>query len=112
MSRCIFCDILVDKAPANKIYHGTASLGIVPLNPCTPGHVIFISNRHVKDASESPFTAASVMYDVAKFINNNPGDYNILTSIGSIATQTVFHLHVHLVPRRENDGLKLPWTED
>jgi histidine triad (HIT) family protein len=38
-------------------------------------------------------------------------DYNIITSMGEYATQTVFHLHVHIVPRRLNDGLHLPWTE-
>lgn len=115
---CIFCDILYGVAPAKIVYDGISTLGIVPLNPVTKGHVIFMPRKHVRDASESPALTASVMEDVAQYIQRlrersdtpaNSPDFNIITSIGPAATQSVFHLHVHVVPRKDNDKLALPW---
>lgn len=115
---CIFCDILYGAAPATTVYDGISSLGIVPLNPIVKGHVIFMPRKHVRDASENPAVAAALMADAAQYIQHlrqrgdtpaNGPDFNIITSIGPAATQSVFHLHLHLVPRKNNDGLALPW---
>lgn len=113
---CIFCEILYGNAPAKVVFDGIATLGIVPLNPVTPGHVIFMPRKHVRDAIEDPAVTGQVMRDAAHYLDagrrrleDDPTDANIITSIGPAATQTVFHLHVHLVPRRPGDGLALPW---
>lgn len=116
---CIFCEILYESSPATVVYDGISTLGIVPLNPVTEGHVIFLPRKHVRDASTEPAVTAAVMRDVAEYIQHirrrpdsagaNAPDFNIITSIGPDATQSVFHLHVHLVPRTANDGLALPW---
>jgi histidine triad (HIT) family protein len=78
-----------------------------PLNPVTPGHMLFVPRRHVTSAIESPphFGACA---EAAAWYGLEQG--NIITSVGSAATQSVFHLHVHWVPRRAGDGLHLPWT--
>lgn len=113
---CIFCEILYGTAPAEIVYDGISTLGIVPLNPVTEGHVIFIPRKHVRDASSEPAVTASVMEDASQYIQHlkyrdgkDSTDFNLITSIGPIATQSVFHLHIHVVPRRVNDGLALPW---
>ncbi|KIA73456.1 hypothetical protein ANMWB30_23830 [Arthrobacter sp. MWB30] len=116
---CIFCDILYGAAPAETIYDGISTLGIVPLNPVTEGHVLFMPRKHVRDAAENPAVTAAVMQDAAWYTQrkreqaqsagHEPSSFNIITSIGRSATQSIFHLHFHVVPRTENDGLALPW---
>lgn len=112
MADCIFCDIVARKAPASFIYADHDVIGIVPINPVTPGHVIFIPHAHVEDFTQLPWVSGRVVEAAAAYwrgVGGN-GSVNLITSKGKEATQSVFHLHVHLVPRRENDGLHLPWT--
>ncbi|WBL18494.1 HIT family protein [Citricoccus sp. NR2] len=111
---CIFCEILYGTEPHQTVWNGISTLGIVPLSPVTEGHVIFMPRKHVRDAAEDPSVTAEVMHDASTYIAHARsqgilGDANIITSIGPAATQSVFHLHVHVVPRQENDGLALPW---
>lgn len=80
-----------------------------PLNPVTPGHMLVVPRLHVTDATSRPDITASVMTEAAK-VAKAAGPCNIITSVGADATQTVFHLHVHVVPRRPGDGLALPWA--
>lgn len=80
-----------------------------PLSPVAPGHRLIVPKTHLRDAAENPFVTGTVM-ECAAMAARALGDCNIITSIGPAATQTVFHLHVHVVPRRPGDGLALPWT--
>jgi histidine triad (HIT) family protein len=87
---------------------------IEPLNPLVPGHVLVIPRNHVEDFGQDPITSAMVMARAAALVrpySEDGASFNIITSIGAAATQTVRHLHVHVVPRTEGDGLKLPWTD-
>ncbi|MFJ2619693.1 HIT family protein [Glutamicibacter sp. NPDC087344] len=114
---CVFCEILYGSEPATVVYDGIGVLGIVPLNPVVEGHVIFMPRKHVRDASEEPRVTGYVMEAASEYIKqlhrrdpeDKPQAFNIITSIGAEATQSVFHLHVHVVPRAANDGLALPW---
>lgn len=107
MSACVFCDIVEGIAPAEVVAEWASAAAIVPLNPVVSGHVLVIPRHHVRDAVDDPHTTAVVMGHVAE-IAEPP--CNIITSVGREATQSVFHLHVHVVPRAEGDGLALPWT--
>lgn len=113
---CVFCEIVADKAPAQITVRGVSSIEIVPLHPVTEGHRLVIPRRHVKDAMVDPGTAAFVMSDAAWWnqlrARSDPlyRSVNFITSVGEAATQSVFHLHIHVVPRRQGDGLALPWT--
>jgi diadenosine tetraphosphate (Ap4A) HIT family hydrolase len=82
-----------------------------PLNPVTPGHFLVVPLQHTDSAFTSPISAGRAMRFAADLARDmSLQDFNLITSAGSHATQTVFHLHVHVVPRREGDGLHLPWT--
>ncbi len=87
-----------------------------PLSPVTPGHMLFVPVRHVEDALADPYTTALAAEIAARWWGRNwarlgeSRDCNLIASAGPAATQTVRHLHWHLVPRTEGDGLALPWT--
>lgn len=105
---CVFC-----RRVENHEYDVTAVDSVVmfePLDPVVPGHMLFIPRYHARDAAENPFAARDCMNAAAAYADRRGLDANIITSIGPFATQTVFHLHLHYVPRREGDGLALPWT--
>jgi histidine triad (HIT) family protein len=110
---CPFCEIVSGRAPARIIAQGSKTMTIEPLDPVTPGHVLVLPKRHHADAGQcalaDPDLFKSVMWSAA-FQANSWKAANIITSIGLEATQTVDHLHVHVVPRHEGDGLMLPWT--
>jgi histidine triad (HIT) family protein len=106
VSDCIFCDITAGKAPAQVVREWDDALAIVPLGPVVDGHLLVIPRRHVADAASDPDTTAATMRRAAEIV---PWPANIITSLGAEATQSVFHLHLHIVPRAENDGLALPW---
>lgn len=93
----------------------TGSVAIVrPLNPVTDGHVLVIHGNHDENVAasfEASRRAAMLMAVAADYVNVNQLQANIITSIGPAATQTVFHTHIHVVPRRDGDGLRLPWTD-
>jgi histidine triad (HIT) family protein len=104
---CPFCDIAHGRGPHELVCDWGHTMAIVPLNPVVPGHVIVIPKVHVPDATYDPNITAMTMMGAAQIARPQ---CNIITSAGIDATQTVFHLHVHVVPRRSGDGLKLPWT--
>jgi histidine triad (HIT) family protein len=89
------------------------SYGVVtfePLHPVTAGHLLVVPRQHVRHAATAPSVTAEVMRQAAGIAGKLDTAANIITSIGADATQTVFHLHVHVIPRRRGDGLHLPWT--
>lgn len=81
-----------------------------PLNPVVKGHLLVVNKRHSKDFTDKPMIFAETAKVAAEVAAEKGGDYNLITSKGEAATQSVFHCHIHLVPRREGDGLLLPWT--
>ncbi|GAA3381234.1 HIT family protein [Streptomyces sannanensis] len=107
-SGCVFCEIVSGRAPATVVREWGDALAIVPLGPVVEGHTLVIPKQHVADFGEDPEVSAVTMRRAAELAAGD-APMNIITSRGREATQSVFHLHLHLVPRRENDGLALPW---
>lgn len=107
-SGCPFCLIITGAAPATIVRRWWDAIAIEPLNPVVSGHVLIIPTRHVADFSEDPEVTAATMRRAAEFAADG-GPCNLITSQGVEATQSVFHLHVHLIPRRLDDKLALPW---
>ena len=108
MNPCPFCEIVAGRAPATIVRDWPETIAIVPLNPVVEGHTLVIPKAHVADFTTSAYTSAITMHCAAELARHS-GPMNLITSKGREATQSVFHLHLHLVPRAENDGLALPW---
>lgn len=108
---CVFCKIIKGELPCQLIREWSDAIAIVPLNPVVPGgmlgHLLVIPKNHVRDVTEDPATSAEVFRRASELAAT---PCNLITSAGVEATQTVFHLHVHIVPRSKDDGLCLPWT--
>lgn len=109
---CVFCAIARGQAPARVLGEGADFLIITPLNPVVPGHALVIPRDHVSDFMDVPYKSGRLMSAAATFAKeSNYGPCNLITSAGAEATQTVFHLHLHIFPRKADDGLTLPWTD-
>lgn len=106
---CVFCRIVAGTEPATVLLRVTGAIVIVPLNPVVEGHAISIPERHGPDFTHWWDTTERAMYGAFEYALTLRSDYNIITSKGRAATQSVPHMHVHIVPRHENDGLALPW---
>lgn len=106
---CPFCDIVAGRAPARIVRRWPDSLAIVPLSVVTAGHTLVIPKTHVADVGVDPAISAATMRRAAE-LAAELGACNIITSRGELATQSVFHLHLHVLPRRAEDGLALPWA--
>lgn len=108
MTDCVFCGIVAGTQPAVMTKRWPDAVVFRPVNPVTEGHLLVVPTVHVADAAEEPTITALVMARAAEIAGMWEAA-NILTSIGAAATQTVYHLHVHVVPRSVGDGLMLPW---
>lgn len=106
---CVFCRIVAGTAPATVVRRWSYAIAITPLNPVTPGHVIVIPIVHVADVGVDPVVSAMTMAAAAELAAEHT-DCNVITSRGEEASQTIGHLHLHVVPRRKGDMLALPWT--
>ncbi len=109
MSDCPFCE----RIRAGR-FDGHVRFGCVtfePLNPVTPGHRLVVPLLHFERADDDPEQTGRAFRLAAELAREKGlASFNLITSAGGAATQTVRHLHIHLVPRHEGDGLALPWT--
>lgn len=103
---CVFCDIRKIKS---KVYDLGDCVYFEPLNLVVKGHFLVISKTHTTDFSENPKITARVAEVAGELAKN--GEYNLITSKGKNATQSINHLHIHLIPRKPNDNLLLPWSD-
>lgn len=111
MENCIFCKILKGEIPSYKIYEDDKTYAFLDIACDSYGHTLVIPKKHctnVLDCDESDFQA--VMAAVQKISRHYVDDcgfsgVNILNASGASAQQSVFHLHMHIIPRKENDGL-------
>lgn len=106
---CDFCALIADrtKLVTPLIFEWPDAIALVPLDPCTPGHLMVLPKAHVEDATEDPIITAAVM---ARAVSIAVRHSHIITNAGWRAGQTIRHLHIHIVPRRDGDGLQMPWS--
>jgi histidine triad (HIT) family protein len=109
VSACPFCEIVAGRAPATVVREWDETLAIVPLGPVVEGHTLVIPKSHTPDFTTAPYIAAMTMHRASELAAESEQPMNVITSRGREATQSVMHLHLHLVPRAANDGLALPW---
>ena len=111
---CIFCKIVVGEIPSHKIDEDDKTLAFMDINPWTRGHALVIPKEHsrnIYDASPDDLAAAHITAQrVAQRMRERLQceGINTLQSSEPVAMQTVFHTHVHVIPRYSDDGLRLP----
>jgi len=113
---CPFCEIFA-KGDYIEIDAELNCILFEPFNPASQGHLLAVPTEHVETAAEDPDALGRAAKAAARYaIRNSLHDFNVIQSNGRAATQGVFHLHVHLVPRiagdADNSGLSWPWTHD
>lgn len=109
---CIFCKILAGEIPAYKLYEDDDVLAFLDITQGTKGHTLIIPKEHVKNVYELSEEQAAKIFSVVPRIANalklafNPIGLNIVNN-NEKPLQSVFHFHIHLIPRYEDDGMKL-----
>lgn len=115
MSNCIFCKIANGEIPSATLYEDEKFRVILDLGPATRGHALIVPKAHHDNLMELPDELAGDAMRLAKRIITGmkealPCDgYNIVQNNGACAGQTVFHFHMHLIPRYEGDGVGIGW---
>lgn len=114
---CIFCKIIAGEIPSKTVYEDDNFKAILDISPASKGHVIILPKNHADNIFEISDEDASGIMIVAKKIAAKLkkvfacDGINILQNNGEVAGQTVFHLHVHVIPRYENDNIKIKWAQ-
>jgi histidine triad (HIT) family protein len=112
---CIFCAIVAGEAPAEVLDQDEHTVTMMDINPATKGHALVIPRDHTEDLlsiSEDDLRHTAVAAQrIAKRMETTlePDGFNLINACRVAAWQTVFHFHIHVVPRYEDDPLKLPW---
>jgi histidine triad (HIT) family protein len=115
MSECIFCRIVAREIPATLIHEDEDTLAFMDIGQVNPGHVLVTVKKHADNIfSLDEAQAAAVFRSAAKVARAirgafEPQGLSVYQANGRAAGQTVFHLHLHLVPRYEGDGMALTW---
>ena len=116
MSDCIFCKIAAGEIPSATIYEDDDFRAILDLGPATRGHALILPKQHYANLYEIPDELAAKAILTAKKITSVMKDalpcdgYNIVQNNGEAAGQTVFHFHMHLIPRYKGDHAGVTWT--
>jgi histidine triad (HIT) family protein len=113
---CIFCKIVAGELPATKIDEDDRTIAFMDINPGTRGHALVIPKEHTRDLTTiDPDELAAVAQAAQRLAKRMPqalgaDGLNLINSCGSAAWQTVFHFHLHVIPRYKDDTVRLPWT--
>ncbi len=113
---CIFCKIVAGELPATIVDEDELTIAFMDISPATRGHALVVPRRHSKNLLEIPREDLEASIVAAQRLAGRVTErlgadgVNVLNSCGSAGWQTVFHFHLHVIPRYQNDPLRLPWT--
>ena len=114
-SSCIFCKIAGGEIPSATIYEDEKFRVILDLGPASKGHALILPKEHFANIYELDEETAAAAFVLAKKMAGKMTEalgcdgFNIVQNNGAVAGQTVFHFHIHLIPRYEGDGVVLGW---
>ena len=115
MSDCVFCKIVAGQIPSTRVFEDELTLAFMDIGQVNPGHVLVTVKKHAPylhelDEAQAAAVARSCVR-ISKAIQNafKPEGLSIYQANGKAAGQTVFHYHVHLLPRHAGDGMELSW---
>ncbi|MEV4134485.1 HIT family protein [Dactylosporangium sp. NPDC049742] len=112
---CVFCDIVSGRAPAIVIYQDEHAIAFPPIRPAAVGHTLVVPRHHLRDfwdgrpTEVAPVAAAAAVVGSAIRRALRPEGMNLISSAGAVATQSVFHLHLHVIPRWSDDRMGPIW---
>jgi histidine triad (HIT) family protein len=113
---CLFCKIVAGELPATVIAEDERTVAFMDINPATRGHLLVVPREHAADllviGPDDLAACVAAAQRLAARANEvlDADGVNLINSCGAAAWQTVFHFHVHVIPRYADDPLKLPWT--
>ena len=113
---CIFCRIIAGELPATIVDQDDMTISFMDIQPATRGHALVVPRRHARDLLEIETEDLEATIVAAQRLARRMPDrlgadgVNLLNSCGRAAWQTVFHFHIHVIPRYAGDPLQLPWT--
>ena len=113
---CLFCKIVAGEIPATVVAQDERTLAFMDINPATRGHALVIPRAHARDLHEiepedlEAVAAAAQRIAAQRRQELGADGVNLLHSNGPAAWQTVFHFHMHVIPRYAGDPLRLPWV--
>ena len=116
MGDCLFCKIVKGEIPSYKVYEDDYVLAFLDAFPVSAGHVLVIPKKHFANYEEideeNLFKIYRVVKKIGKALKSGLGvsGYNTTVNNGAVSGQVIPHLHIHLIPRRKGDGLKL-WPQ-
>jgi histidine triad (HIT) family protein len=108
---CVFCDIIARKAPAHIVYEDDDLIAFLDSRPITDGHTLLVTKRHYERLGEIPEATVAKLFTQAQELNEtimnkmSAQGANISVNDGNAAHQLVPHIHVHIIPRKANDGV-------
>lgn len=115
MSECIFCKIIEGSLPSHKVFENDDCYAFLDIFPAGRGHTLVIPKKHVKDIHEADADTYSKVASAAKEVADLLASKlecegtTIFQMSREAGWQTVFHLHMHVIPRWKDDGLHKPW---
>ena len=118
MSACIFCEIVAERIPANKIFENEDCLAFLDIFPAGKGHTLVIPKKHfmdIHDADQLTYSqVAATAKQVADLLAQRLGadGTTVMQMNREAGGQTVFHLHMHVIPRWSGDGLRKAWESN
>ena len=113
---CLFCKIVAGEIPSTRVDEDERTVAFMDINPATRGHLLVIPREHSTDLLDVPDEDLEACARMARKLAGRAKErlgadgVNLLNSCGRAAWQTVFHFHVHVIPRYANDPLRLPWV--
>jgi histidine triad (HIT) family protein len=115
MSNCVFCRIVAKQIPAGVVYEDERTIAFMDAGEVNPGHVLVAAKAHVENLYELDDAQAGALLCTAARVARairaafQPQGLSVYQANGKAAWQTVFHYHMHLVPRHQGDGMMLSW---
>ncbi len=113
---CLFCKIIAGEVPSERVDEDERTVAFMDINPATRGHALVVPRAHSADlievdAEDLAATAAAAQRLARTAVERLGADgVNLINSCGAVAWQTVFHFHIHVIPRYADDGIEVPWT--
>ena len=115
MSDCVFCKIVSGQLPSTKVHEDALTLAFMDIGQVNPGHVLVAAKPHVENIFGLDDALAAAVFQTAARVARavkkayTPEGVTLYQANGAAAGQTVFHFHLHIVPRNGNDGMQLTW---